>query len=112
MFSALNADLQRLNVASDVKLRRITAAEANKPLLEGGAAVAGKAISGSGKIIKMFDLGEGKYKVLVWTVKEGEVGSTMETVGTAKELGIKNIDELIRRGPGFSRHFLQDHVKE
>lgn len=46
----------------------------------------------------------GKFKVVVTELKDGKVASTSVTVGAAKELGIKDIEELTKRGPGFEGH--------
>ncbi|MCB0303402.1 MAG: DNRLRE domain-containing protein [Calditrichaeota bacterium] len=96
-------DLQRLNVAGEVKLGQKTIKEANKPLSEGGAAIEGT-FTGKTKVVRLTDIGDGKFQVTVTEVINGEVGKSHTTMGTAKELGIKNIEELTKKGPGFDGH--------
>ncbi len=102
-------ELQRFNVAGKVKLGQITATQASQPLSKGGAAVNTPAILGSGKVIKISSIGNGKFEVTVDVVQNGKVVGSNTTTGTAKELGIENLNELTKKGSGFDKHFLQDH---
>ena len=101
-------ELQRLNVANEVKLGFKTATEAAKSLAEGGAKASGKIVEGGGKLIDLLKIAKGEYQVVVKAIENGKIVSTLSTTGTAKELGVKNIDKLIEMGKPYSRHYLQE----
>jgi RHS repeat-associated protein len=98
------ADLQRINVAGEVKLGKIAADQANKSLSEGGSAIASQLKMGEAKRMLVEKLGNGKYRIIVEDVSKGKVVNRFVTTGTAKELGIKNLDELYEQG--VANHFV------
>ena len=101
-------ELQRLNVANEVKLGLKNASEAAKPLAEGGASISGNVVKGGGKIVELKSIGNGEYQVDVKTLENNKVTSTITTTGNAEQLGVKNLDELTKKGVGFNNHYLQE----
>lgn len=102
-------EVQRLNVANEVKLGVTSTQDASKSVLFGGAGVEGRPILGSGKLVQILDAGNGEYKVVVSTMKDGKVVGTSVTTGKPSDLGLKNVEELMKhQNQGWNKHILQD----
>lgn len=97
-------ELQRVFIGGESKAGRFIEALHNKPLVEGGSSVESLKSMTDGKFIFVKKLDDGSYEIVVQTKSGGKVVDTQTTKGTAKELGLPNLDELYEQGA--ANHFI------
>lgn len=97
-------EVQRINVANQVKLGNMTALQASRSLAKVGAAVTTKLDMGTGKIISFKPLGKGVNEFKVTTRVNGEVVSTNVSKVNGSDSGLSNLQDLSDKG--FNSHFI------
>lgn len=99
-------ELQRLNVASQVKLGKMKAMDAAKPLSQGGAKVNSLGDITTGKFIRISRISNNIFEIVVTKKVEGVIKKIYKTRLSAEKTGIKDIKLLSHKPLPYRSHFL------